>query len=133
MMEQEFFQQQILNFSQIAMPWITIIFGFIVFFALKDMGTKIAKSISFKVTPAFMPGDQVVLDNEPAIIVKIGLLSTVFGVYKPNGTYCWRYVSNERNPYTCRGCMVSEMVEANVCIRISGDLSFRFSIYANHF
>lgn len=110
-MEQEFFQTQILNFSQSIMPWITIMLGFIVFFAFKDMATKIAKSISFKITPAFMPGDHVVLDDEPAIIVKIGLLTTVFGVYKADGSYCWRYLSNERIPYVKLEKVISQWQE----------------------
>jgi hypothetical protein len=48
--------------------------------------------------PAFNEGDEVLLDGELAMIVKIGTRETVFGVYSDRG-YTWRYVPNERIPY----------------------------------
>ena len=39
----------------------------------------------------------VILDGNEALIVKIGLSETVFGVYSDKG-YTWRYVPNERIP-----------------------------------
>jgi hypothetical protein len=48
--------------------------------------------------PAFNEGDEVLLDSELAMIVKIGTRETVFGVYSDRG-YTWRYVPNERIPY----------------------------------
>ena len=47
--------------------------------------------------PAFNEGDEVLLDGELAMIVKIGARQTVFGVYSQRG-YTWRYVPNERIP-----------------------------------
>jgi hypothetical protein len=47
--------------------------------------------------PAFNEGDEVLLDGELAMIVKIGARQTVFGVYSDRG-YTWRYVPNERIP-----------------------------------
>ena len=38
-----------------------------------------------------------ILDGQDALIVKIGLSETVFGVYSEKG-YTWRYVPNERIP-----------------------------------
>ena len=42
-------------------------------------------------------GDKVLLDGNDAIIVKIGIRDTVFGVYSERG-YTWRYVPNTRIP-----------------------------------
>ena len=47
---------------------------------------------------AFNEGDPVLLDGQDAVIVKIGLSETVFGVYGERG-YTWRYVPNERIPF----------------------------------
>jgi hypothetical protein len=46
---------------------------------------------------AFNEGDKVILDGHDAIIVKIGLRDTVFGVYTDRG-YTWRYVPNVKIP-----------------------------------
>ena len=45
--------------------------------------------------PAFNEGDAVILNDEDAIIVKIGLRESVFGVYSKKG-YTWRYIQNDR-------------------------------------
>jgi hypothetical protein len=81
-----------------AMPWITVLVSIIVAVWLKDYATSIAKGLKFKMNPAFNEGDEVLLDGEPAMIVKIGTVETVFGVYSDRG-YTWRYVPNERIPY----------------------------------
>ena len=60
--------------------------------------TGLAKGLKFKFDPAFNEGDEVLLDSELAMIVKIGARQTVFGVYSERG-YTWRYVPNERIPY----------------------------------
>ena len=64
----------------------------------KDFATGLAKGLKFKMDPAFNEGDEVLLDGELAMIVKIGVRQTVFGVYSDRG-YTWRYVPNERIPY----------------------------------
>ena len=46
---------------------------------------------------AFTEGDKVLLDGKDAIIVKIGIRDTVFGVYSDKG-YTWRYVPNIKIP-----------------------------------
>jgi hypothetical protein len=46
---------------------------------------------------SFNEGDSVILDGQEAIIVKIGLSESVFGIYSDRG-YTWRYVPNERIP-----------------------------------
>jgi hypothetical protein len=69
-----------------------------VFFAMiiKDAGAAIAKGVAFRFNGTFREGDVVFLDGERAIVVKIGVLQSVFGITKEDGTYCWRYVPNTR-------------------------------------
>ena len=52
------------------------------------------QGLKFRSHPAFNEGDEVLLDGEQAIIVKIGLRETVFGCYGNRG-YTWRYVAND--------------------------------------
>ena len=87
-----------LELTDMLMPWITVLISLIVAVWLKDYATSIAKGLRFKMNPAFNEGDEVLLDGEPAMIVKIGTIETVFGVYSDRG-YTWRYVPNERIPY----------------------------------
>ena len=87
-----------LELTDIMMPWITVLVSLIVAVWLKDYATSIAKGLKFKMNPAFNEGDEVLLDGELAMIVKIGTRETVFGVYSDRG-YTWRYVPNERIPY----------------------------------
>ena len=73
-----------------------VVFGFMV----KDFATKLSKGIAFSMNRQFQEGDHVLLDGERALIVKIGITQTVFGVTKVggelDGDYIWRYVPNER-------------------------------------
>ena len=87
-----------LELTDMMMPWITVLVSLIVAIWLKDYATSIAKGLKFKMNPAFNEGDEVLLDGELAMIVKIGTRETVFGVYSDRG-YTWRYVPNERIPY----------------------------------
>ena len=63
----------------------------------------IGKGIAFKLNPQFKEGDKVILDGERALIVKIGMTETVFGITKTggewDGDYIWRYVPNDRIPF----------------------------------
>jgi hypothetical protein len=86
------------DLTDMMMPWITVLVSLIVAIWLKDYATSIAKGLKFKMNPAFNEGDEVLLDGELAMIVKIGTRETVFGVYSDRG-YTWRYVPNERIPY----------------------------------
>jgi len=80
------------------MPWISVLISLLVAIWMKDYATSLAKGLKFKMNPAFNEGDEVLLDGELAMIVKIGTRETVFGVYSERG-YTWRYVPNERIPY----------------------------------
>jgi hypothetical protein len=86
-----------MDLSTMLMPWITVLISLIVAIWLKDYATGLAKGMKFKMDPAFNEGDEVLLDGELAMIVKIGVTQTVFGVYSERG-YTWRYVPNERIP-----------------------------------
>ena len=86
-----------MDLSTMLMPWITVLISLIVAVWLKDYATGLAKGLKFKMDPAFNEGDEVLLDGELAMIVKIGVTQTVFGVYSDRG-YTWRYVPNERIP-----------------------------------
>lgn len=81
---------------ELATPYISILIGLIASLLAKDLAASIAKGLAFRFDPMFKEGDTVLLDDEIAIIVKIGLRNTIFGVTKPNGDYVWRYIQNER-------------------------------------
>ena len=82
------------------LPYIGMVMIVIFGFMLKDYATKWAKGIAFSLNKQFQEGDHVLIDGERALIVKIGLTQTVFGVTKSGGDfdtdYVWRYVPNER-------------------------------------
>ncbi len=87
-----------LDVTDLLMPWISVLVSLLVAIWMKDYATSLAKGLKFKMNPAFNEGDEVLLDGELAMIVKIGTRETVFGVYSERG-YTWRYVPNERIPY----------------------------------
>ena len=83
---------QITNFI---LPWIGILISLIVAIWIKDFATSLAKGFKFQMNKAFNEGDKVLLEGNEAVIIKIGISETVFGVYSEKG-YLWRYVPNER-------------------------------------
>ena len=85
-----------LQISELIGPFIGMIAILIVSFMFKDFAMKFAKGIAFSMNSQFKEGDHVLLDGERALIVKIGMTQTVFGINKDSGDYCWRYVPNER-------------------------------------
>ena len=66
--------------------------------AVKDYAVGFMKGLFFRLFSPFDEGDKVLLEDQTAMIIKIGLNQTVFGVYGDEG-YTWRYVPNERIPY----------------------------------
>ena len=72
----------------------------IIGFMIKDFATKFAKGLAFSMNKQFTEGDHVLIDGERALIVKIGITQTVFGIHKVggdlDGDYVWRYVPNEK-------------------------------------
>ena len=87
-----------MDLTGMLLPWIAVLISLVVAIWFKDFATGLAKGLKFKFDPAFNEGDEVLLDGELAMIVKIGARQTVFGVYSERG-YTWRYVPNERIPY----------------------------------
>ena len=87
-----------LDVTDLLMPWISVLISLLVAIWMKDYATSLAKGLKFKMNPAFNEGDEVLLDGELSMIVKIGTRETVFGVYSDRGYTC-RYVPNERIPY----------------------------------
>ena len=88
------------NLTDLMLPWIAVLISAIIAFMLKDFVSSFSKGLKFKFNPQFREGDKVILDGERALIVKIGVTETVFGVTKRSGEfdgdYVWRYVPNER-------------------------------------
>ena len=92
-MEQELINR-IPELTDLILPWLGIMLSVVVFMSFKDYALQISKGLKFKLDPHFQEGDQVWLEDEPAVIVKIGLSSTVFGIVNGRG-YIWRFVPNE--------------------------------------
>ena len=86
-----------LEVTNLIMRFISALLVLVITLWFKDFATKIAKGMMFKMNKSFNEGDTVILDGNEALIVKIGLSETVFGVYSDRG-YTWRYVPNERIP-----------------------------------
>ena len=92
-MEQELINR-IPELTDLILPWLGIMLSVVVFMWFKDYALQISKGLKFKLDPHFQEGDQVWLEDEPAVIVKIGLSSTIFGIVNGRG-YIWRFVPNE--------------------------------------
>ena len=93
----EAFDQLGMDFADMIGPWIAILVSISAAFWFKDFATNFMQGLKFRFNPAWSEGDEVLLEGEQALIVKIGLRETVFGTYGANG-YTWRYVPNERIP-----------------------------------
>ena len=89
-----------LEITEFILPYIGMVLIVVFGFMIKDFATKMSKGIAFSMNKQFQEGDHVLIDGERALIVKIGVTQTVFGVTKSNGEfdgdYVWRYVPNER-------------------------------------
>lgn len=92
------FSQLGIDLTDLVLPWMAAVLVFVVILLLKDLAVRIAKGLQFKYNPAFNEGDRVILDGQDSIIVKVGFIETVFGLYTEKG-YTWRYVPNERIPF----------------------------------
>ena len=86
--------------TELILPYIGMVLIVVFGFMFKDFATKLSKGVAFSMNKQFQEGDHVLLDGERALIVKIGITQTVFGVTKVggewDGDYIWRYVPNER-------------------------------------
>jgi len=92
-----FIDGEALKLTELLLPWIAILLSLVIAFWLKDFAQNLMIGIKFRMNSAFNEGDKVLLDGNDAIIVKIGVKETVFGVYSDRG-YTWRYVPNTKIP-----------------------------------
>jgi hypothetical protein len=86
-----------MTLATLLVPWIAILISLITALWLKDFAQNLMVGMKFRFNNAFNEGDKVLLDGNDALIVKIGIRDTVFGVYSDKG-YTWRYVPNVRIP-----------------------------------
>ena len=92
-----FIDGEAMKLTELLVPWIAILFSIIIALWLKDFAQNFMVGLKFRMNGAFNEGDKVLLDGKDAIVVKIGLRDTVFGVYSDKG-YTWRYVPNVKIP-----------------------------------
>ena len=85
-----------LQVGELITPFVTMMAVVIVGLLIKDIASDVANGISFKYFGPFKEGDKVMLDGHRAVIVKIGLTTSVFGCDDPDRGYIWRYVPNDR-------------------------------------
>lgn len=81
---------------ELVAPYLATLIGLVMSLAVKDVSTSFVKGLLFKYNPLFNEGDTVLIDDEYAIIVKIGVKYSIFGVVKPDGNYIWRFVQNDQ-------------------------------------
>ena len=98
-----------LELTHLLLPWISVLISIVFVFWFKDFATSLAKGLKFKQNPLFNEGDKVILEDQDAIIIKIGLRSTVFGLYTDRG-YTWRVIANERLEYV----KLEKIIDTNV-------------------
>ena len=84
-----------LEFSELILPYIGIMISIVFFLWFKDFAIGISKGLKFKIDPHFQEGDEVWLEDESAVILKIGMTQTIFGIVNGRG-YIWRFIDNER-------------------------------------
>ena len=92
-----FIDGEAMKLTELLVPWIAILISIMIAFWLKDFAQNFLVGLKFRMNRAFNEGDKVLLDGKDAIIVKIGIRDTVFGVYSDKG-YTWRYVPNIKIP-----------------------------------
>jgi small-conductance mechanosensitive channel len=85
-----------LDVAELLTPLFVVLTSLIVTLIIKDVATGIAKGLQFKWSGQFKEGDKVIVDGMPGLVVKVGTKETVFGIHKPDGSYHWRYVYNDR-------------------------------------
>ena len=93
----DFIDGESMTLATLLVPWIAILISLITALWLKDFAQNLMVGMKFRFNNAFNEGDKVLLDGNDALIVKIGIRDTVFGVYSDKG-YTWRYVPNVRIP-----------------------------------
>ena len=83
------------DFTAWISPLLAISIALVLGLALRDWATNLDLGIKFKIDEAWYEGAHCFIDDEPAIIVKIGIGETIFQITNGRGVV-WRHVSNER-------------------------------------
>jgi len=116
-----------LEITELLLPYIGMVMIVIIGFMIKDFATKMSKGIAFSLNKQFQEGDHVLIDGERALIVKIGMTQTVFGVTKSHGDfdgdYVWRYVPNERIDFLKIEKIIFDHTPLNNSTRITNNSS----------
>ena len=86
------------DFTTWISPLIAISLALVIGLALRDWATNLVLGLKFKFDEAWYEGAHCFIDDEPAIIVKIGIGETIFQILNGRGMV-WRHVSNERIKY----------------------------------
>ena len=111
------------DITLLIMPFLGVLIMVVITLWFKDFAMKIAKGLSFQMNKQFQEGDKVILDGERALIVKIGITETVFGITKDSGQfdgdYVWRYVPNERIAFLKLEKVIFDQAPTNNGQRIS--------------
>lgn len=85
-----------LDLAVLATPLIGISIAMIVGFALKDLITNALFGVKFICAEHWAAGQEVILENRKARIIKVGFYETVFQLECPDGSVLWRYVPNNQ-------------------------------------
>lgn len=85
----------VIEISDFYVEFIGFVITLLIGMWLKDALTSFIGGMKFKMNPHFKEGDKVILDDQQAMIVKIGWSQSVFGVYGNDG-YTWRFIPNKR-------------------------------------
>lgn len=76
--------------------WLGLAFIFVML--AKDILTTITYGLMFYFDRSFNEGDNVYLDGQRALIIKIGLRKTCFQIQENDETH-WRYIQNDKIRY----------------------------------
>lgn len=76
------------------LTWISALISITVALVAKDFLTRFVAGFFFYTNSNFSEGHHVYIDGEEAVIIKIGILTTIFKIKNGRGE-TWRYVSND--------------------------------------
>tara|TARA_R100001509_G_scaffold22605_1_gene11878 strand:- start:277 stop:705 length:429 start_codon:yes stop_codon:yes gene_type:complete len=86
-----------IQLTDLLAPWIAILISISAAFWFKDFATNMMIGLKYRNNSHFNEGDHVILDGKDAILVKLGLRESVFGIYTERG-YVWRFIPNDQLP-----------------------------------
>ena len=81
--------------TELLVPWTVILISAMAALAFKDFASNLMAGIAFRYSSPFKEGDHVIIDDNDAMVIKVGITETVFGRYSDRG-YTWRYVPNNQ-------------------------------------